>query len=147
MSGTKIQVVLFSLIISQILVLGASGGRVVGWGVEFNKAVLANDTNHPGEMTAEINGHMLTNVVTLTAGESHSLALLSDGTVVGWGLNNFGQASGSNSPSLSTSPTIVTVDGRPLTNVVAIAAGSSHSLAVTSDGHVVAWGDNRDGQI
>ena len=33
-----------------------------------------------------------------------------------------------------------------LTNVVAIAAGSAHSLALRSDGTVVAWGDDGDGQ-
>ncbi len=35
---------------------------------------------------------------------------------------------------------------RDLTNVVAIAAGEYHSLAVRADGTVVAWGDNSDGQ-
>lgn len=33
-----------------------------------------------------------------------------------------------------------------LTNVVAIAAGDSHSVALKSDGTVVAWGDDYDGQ-
>jgi alpha-tubulin suppressor-like RCC1 family protein len=34
-----------------------------------------------------------------------------------------------------------------LTNVVAVAAGVNHSLALTSDGYVWAWGGNTDGQI
>jgi hypothetical protein len=33
-----------------------------------------------------------------------------------------------------------------LSNVVAIAAGGSHNLALTSEGRVVAWGDNGSGQ-
>ena len=33
-----------------------------------------------------------------------------------------------------------------LSNVVAIAAGEFHSLALTRDGTVVTWGDNRNGQ-
>lgn len=34
-----------------------------------------------------------------------------------------------------------------LSGVVAIAAGSTHSLALTADGRVWAWGYNRDGQL
>ena len=53
-----------------------------------------------------------------------------DGTVVAWGDNSQGQI------------------GVPagLTNVVAVAGGGAHSLALTADGAVVAWGANWDGQ-
>jgi hypothetical protein len=66
----------------------------------------------------------LSNVVAIAAGEDHSMALRSDGTVVGWGQNTYGQGS----------------PPRGFSNVVAIAAGSAHSLALRSDGTVVAWG-------
>jgi hypothetical protein len=72
----------------------------------------------------------LSNVVAIAAGGDHGLALKSDGTVVGWGRNDFGQAS----------------PPARLSNVVAIAAGGSHSLALRRDGTVVAWGDNESGQ-
>ena len=61
---------------------------------------------------------------------NHSLALRSDGTVVAWGSDYFGQA---RVPA-------------GLTGVTAIAAGGSHSLALRADGTVVAWGVNRFGQ-
>ncbi|HKQ39668.1 MAG TPA: hypothetical protein VJ063_16445, partial [Verrucomicrobiae bacterium] len=54
----------------------------------------------------------------------------SDGTVVGWGANGFGQA---------TVPA-------GLNNVVTIAAGNAHSMALKADGTVVAWGANGFGQ-
>ena len=66
----------------------------------------------------------------IAAGRDHNLALLSDGTVVGWGDNSFGQAS---PPS-------------NLSNVVAITAGDLHSAAICSNGIVVVWGDNSFGQ-
>ena len=50
--------------------------------------------------------------------------LKSNGTIVAWGYNNYGQT---NVPA-------------GLSNVVAIAAGGDHSLALKSDGTVVAWG-------
>ena len=49
----------------------------------------------------------------------------SDGTIVGWGLNGYGQAD--------------TPDGN---DFLAVAAGGWHSLALASDGSLLAWGDN-----
>jgi hypothetical protein len=65
----------------------------------------------------------------ITAGREHSLALRSDGSVVGWGNNFEGQA---------TPP-----EGK---DFVAISAGGDHSLALKSDGSIVGWGWNNDGQ-
>src|SRR5437870_2878394 len=36
---------------------------------------------------------------------------------------------------------------QPGTRLTAIAAGTAHNLAVKSDGTVLAWGDNSEGQI
>jgi alpha-tubulin suppressor-like RCC1 family protein len=66
----------------------------------------------------------LTNVVAIAAGFSHSLGLKSDGTVVSWGDNSYGQA---NTPT-------------DLAGVVAITGGWFHSLALKSDGTVAGWG-------
>jgi alpha-tubulin suppressor-like RCC1 family protein len=64
--------------------------------------------------------------VAVSAGGQHSLALLQNGTVVGWGSNSDGQAIPP--PSLANQP------------VVAVAAGGKHSLALTSNGQVVGFG-------
>ncbi len=66
----------------------------------------------------------------IAAGRDHNLALRADGTVVGWGDDQFHQA---------TPPS-------NLSNAVAIAAGYLHSAALLSNGTVVAWGDNTFGQ-
>jgi Regulator of chromosome condensation (RCC1) repeat len=59
-----------------------------------------------------------------------STQALTPGTVVGWGRNGEGQL---DIPA-------------GLNNVIAIAAGEYHSLALKRDGTVVGWGDNDDGQ-
>jgi alpha-tubulin suppressor-like RCC1 family protein len=58
------------------------------------------------------------------------VALKNDGTVVAWGLNDFGQ---------STVPA-------GLSGVVAISAAGNRTLALKNDGTVVAWGQNDYGQ-
>lgn len=83
----------------------------------------------------------LSNVLAIAAGDNHSIALKNDGTVIGWGFNTFGQATGTlttNSPSVSSGQ--VLIGGQVLSNVVSIAANREYSLALKRDGTVVAWG-------
>jgi uncharacterized repeat protein (TIGR01451 family) len=68
--------------------------------------------------------------------------LKGDGTVWAWGANAFGQLSEGTTTS-RTAP--VQVSG--LRGVAAIAAGSSHSLALKDDGTVWAWGWNGYGLL
>lgn len=73
---------------------------------------------------------------------SHSLALLSDGTVKAWGGNGTGQLGDG---TTTNHPDPGTVPG--LSGVHAIAAGTNHSLALMPDGTVKAWGLNDHGQL
>lgn len=85
-----------------------------------------------------IEGKILTNAIAVSGGNGHALALKSDGTVVGWGLNKYGQATGV--PSESPTNGQVTIEGIILSNVVAISAGYYDSLALKNNGTVVRWG-------
>ena len=78
----------------------------------------------------------------LAAGSIHVMALRSDGTPFVWGLNSLG-ALGDGSAGILIRATPVPVVG--LSGVMAIAAGSGHSLALRTDGGVWAWGDNTVG--
>lgn len=83
----------------------------------------------------------------ISQGSGFNLALRADGTVVAWGYNHFGQVTGT--PSSDTTPVAanpIALGGQVLSGVVAIAAGSSHSLALKIDGTVVAWGRNLYGE-
>lgn len=83
-----------------------------------------------------------TNVIAIAAGFAHYLALIADGTVVEWGFYDPVGLSGngiSGAPAADLICHPVVIDGKPLENVKAIAAGQGHSLALKWDGTVVAW--------
>lgn len=84
----------------------------------------------------------LANVKAVQAGESHSLALKRNGTVWGWGDNQYGQL-GDRDDTQDQDP------GRVpgVNNVIAIAAGSNHSLALLEDRTLRAWGRNEHGEL
>jgi len=84
----------------------------------------------------------LTNIVALSAGESHNLALKANGTVWAWGWNAFGQL-GDGTTNDAHTPVLVS----GLTNVVAISGRAYHCLALKSDGTVWGWGWNANGQL
>ena len=110
-----------------------SDGSVWVWGV----VTLFGSNEAYSPVPRRIAG--LSGIVKIAAGTSHLLALKGDGTVWGIGSNSFSQlGDGSNKEVLRTVP--FQIPGT--TSVTAIAAGYSQSLAVKSDGTVLAWGDN-----
>ncbi|CAL7941032.1 unnamed protein product [Xylocopa violacea] len=86
------------------------------------------------------------NIKTFACGKGpHVLALTHSGQVYSWGHNGYCELGNGPSPQ-TANPTIV---GSNLTEkfVVDIACGSHHSLALTYDGEVYAWGQNTSGQV
>ena len=83
----------------------------------------------------------------IAAGEYHVLALDQNGRVTAWGSNLRGQLGGNISTETSSPVMVVTGSGTPLDNIIAIAAGSDHSVALRAGGTVYAWGANNHGQL
>ena len=94
---------------------GRAGAEVdaVSWGLS------AFDQGDPRERYSQV-----------AAGSSHTVALKSDGNVIAWGNNQYGQC---------TVP-----DG--LSGVSQIAVGAGSTVALKNDGTVIAWGNNQYGQ-
>jgi len=93
------------------------GGIIVAWG----------NYNYFGQLDVPDGNDF----VAIAAGQSHGLAIRSDGTLVAWGNNDWGLA---NVP-----------DGN---DFVAVATGGTHGLALRSNGKIEAWGGegNNHGQ-
>ena len=125
------------------LALTTTGG-VMAWG--SNSSGQLGDGTNTDRSTAVSVSPLTSGVTAVSAGNAHSLAL-QNGTVWAWGDNTFGQL-GNNTNNSSTTPVQVMIDGTtPLTNIIAIAAGGTHSLALQNDGTVWVWGYNNDGQL
>jgi alpha-tubulin suppressor-like RCC1 family protein len=85
----------------------------------------------------------ISGVTQLSVRYNHVLAVRQDGSVWAWGTNSYGQL-GDGTITNRSAPTPVT----GLSNgVIAIAAGSFHSLALDRNGNVWAWGYNSGGQL
>jgi hypothetical protein len=84
--------------------------------------------------------HNLSNIIAVSAGGFHSLALDSEGNVYAWGHNYWGQL-GDDTVVRREEPVHV------LTDVRKIAAGTLHSVAIKNDYTVWAWGSNWSGQL
>ena len=84
-----------------------------------------------------------TNLVGISAGVWHTLAVDATGAVWSWGGNYSGQL-GLGDTTTRFLPNVVT--GLP-SDVIAVAAGRSHSLALTAQGQVWAFGGNLFGQL
>jgi alpha-tubulin suppressor-like RCC1 family protein len=101
--------------------------------------------------------HTPNSVVSLATGWNHSLAVAGPNrSVLAWGSNSFGQLgnNGNNDEGgkkFEDQRFGVAVLGAggvgTLDNIVQVAAGGSHSLALSKNGRVYAWGDNQFGQL
>ncbi|KAK4419942.1 E3 ubiquitin-protein ligase HERC2 [Sesamum alatum] len=87
-------------------------------------------------------------IISIAAGEAHTLALTADGKVYSWGRGTFGRL-GTGSEEDRHFPVRVSFFGsdddderEEQLKIVGIAAGAYHSLALADDGSVWAWGYN-----
>lgn len=91
------------------------------------------------------------NTITLpqiVTGAAHTVALKEDGTVWAWGQGSSGQLGIDVTRSATRPEQVIGVDGTGyLENIIKIAAGSNHTLALDKDGNVYSFGLNSNGQL
>lgn len=118
-----------------------SNGTVVAWGDNLSGELGNGSTEPMSTVPVPVQG--LSNVVAIIAGENFNFALRSDGTVFAWGDNSAGELGiGSTVPQSN-----VPVQVKGLTGVKQVASGTQHALAVLSNGTVMSWGANVDGDF
>jgi alpha-tubulin suppressor-like RCC1 family protein len=124
-------------------------GGVLSWGLnDFGQLGTAGGANANVPVPVAAIPASAT-VTAVAAGHSHSVARLSDGTLLAWGRNDSGQlGNGSFSPASGAVPVFLDPgSGTLLGGVTSIAAGGSHTLAQLADGTVRSWGSNLYGEL
>jgi alpha-tubulin suppressor-like RCC1 family protein len=129
----------------------AGSNPVAAWG-NNSAGQLGNNSTTNSSTPVQVEGSngigTLTGVVAVAAGYEHSLTLNSDGSVSAWGYNADGELGNNSTANSGTPVTVAGSGGRgELNQVVAVAAGAYHSLALSNQGTVWAWGSNNEGQL
>jgi alpha-tubulin suppressor-like RCC1 family protein len=126
-----------------------AAGPTIGYAIQKNGSAFAwgggvplgDGKNTTSSTPIKMN---IDHVKQIATGGHHTLILKQDGTVWAIGANEHGQLGiDKQSSAIQTKP--VQVIG--LKNVVAVAAGDNHSLSLSADGRVFAWGGNESGQL
>ena len=125
-------------------------GTLASWGYN-NNGQLGNATATFGSNVATLvdtSGVLAGKTATQTlAATNHNLVLCTDGSLVTWGQNDYGQL-GNGSTTNSAAPLLVNrtgvLAGR---TVVALDTGTSHSIALCADGAIAVWGYGNRGTL
>lgn len=126
-------------------------GTVLGWGRDSD-GQSARPAAPRGNVAVPIVIELPGKVLQVAMGDLSSYALLEDGTVVAWGQNDEGQlgngpVGASGELGRYPKPSVAPVRVSGLVDVIEIAAGSKHALALRRDGTVWAWGTRDAGAI
>ena len=123
-------------------------GNVYAWGFNSQGELGNNAYGDECVPVAVYNSRALSGkkIIAIAAGNSHALALASDGTLYGWGDNSHGQL-GNNKITMSRIPIAINTSILKNKKIVAISAGADFSIALSCDGEVYTWGGNKYGQL
>jgi len=115
-------------------------GTVWSWG-RNGSGQMGDGTKKSTEIPLKVNG--ISEVTAIATRGDFVVALKRDGSVWAWGDNRNGQLGNGAAKKDGAAPEQV----HGITNVIAIAAGGNHVLALRVDGSVWSWGLNSSGQL
>ena len=127
-----------------------SDGTLFGWGSNYLRSsggwLPNNSFFRLRRNLAESNNiivypeRMKNNIVTVSTGNNHTMAIDMNGTLFGWGRNSFGEVG---TLSFST----IHRGTKIMDNVLSVSAGNNHTAAIREDGSLWTWGANVYGQL
>ena len=116
-------------------------GSLLCWG-ENKLGLLGDGTTTDRHTPVAVIG-LSNGIQTVAAGYSHTCTVTDSGGALCWGFNGYGQVG----DGTTTDRSVPIAVSELSSNVEAVAAGSSHTCALTDDRSVLCWGDNRIGQV
>ncbi len=87
----------------------------------------------------------LNHVISVAGGDMHTIAIRDDGTVWTWGNNEYGQLGDGTNTDSNVPVSVSSVFN--VRQVISVAGGGSHTIALGNDGTVLAWGRNSYDQL
>lgn len=117
------------------------GGEVLCWGSNRSGELGDGTTVSKSTPTAVIG--LSSGIQAIATGDSYTCALTTNGGVLCWGYNVFGELG----DGTTVSKNIPTAVAELSSGVQSIATGSGHTCALMTDGAVFCWGNNRYGQL
>lgn len=115
-----------------------SDGRV--WELNLVNTKLRDDPQSIPYSLKDVSGLM--NVISISSGIDHTVALINNGTVWAWGQNTYGQL-GDGTNKSESSP--IEVPG--LSDIVYATSGEFQTIAISKNGTVYGWGSDNSGQL
>jgi alpha-tubulin suppressor-like RCC1 family protein len=123
-----------------------AGGEVLAWG--NNKyGELGDDSTDPSDVPVRVELPRNFKAVAVAAGCYFSLALGAGGEIFAWGDNKLGQLGNGQPNDINMLPFEIFVPGPAIGKVVQIYGGCEHTVALTTKGVVLAWGDDTSGEL
>lgn len=125
----------------------SSDGRIYGWSHGSSEIGDGTTIHRPTPTAIDMSGVLAGKFITaVSAGDFHSLALDSQGRVYAWGANYAGEL-GDGTFMDRSSPVAVDASGALAGKKIVDISAGSHSLALSSDSSLFAWGANHQGQL
>ncbi|KAJ8727556.1 hypothetical protein PYW07_001675 [Mythimna separata] len=120
-------------------------GQLFSWGSDSMGQLGSNLGTHAQDKPKFVKMLATRNVIQVSCGAYHSLALTNNGDLFSWGANSFGQCGLGTMTNKEMIPQqINSLLGVP---IAMIACGSNHTFALSKSGAVFGWGKNTHGQL
>lgn len=123
-------------------------GRVWAWGYNGDNQLGTGNNEEepvPQDISEKFGG---VNIVQISAGEFHSLALDNSGAVWSWGSNTHGELGNGKGGRHETESTPQNISSMFAgSSIIKVFAGDNHSIALDSNGEIWSWGYNHYGQL
>jgi alpha-tubulin suppressor-like RCC1 family protein len=137
----------FGMAIQTTVKLGFLRHSLFTWGQEVWGQVGNGQLTDPESPGGVINPYQVTGIpapAAIAAGTYSAMMVGTDGSVWGWGQDLFGNLGVGSGNGILYSPTQTL---NPGSGIIQLAAGYDYVLGLRSDGTVVAWGNNSNGQL
>ncbi len=120
-----------------------STGHLYSWG-ENVSGTLGNGSTNSSSHPVAVTMPQAVQLIQVSAGFDHALALSSSGEVYVWGSNEYGQLGMEGNSAVLVPTKLESLSGQ---RIVSVAAGKQFSLALSENGKVYAWGNNASLQL